>query len=89
MALDTRPEVITPLEALIRRTEMLCLDRGGEDGTESLATRCLRRLQQREVETSPASSGQVLIDLCSPSSSESSELRAIDIVDVIDLSRDG
>lgn len=87
-AVERRPEAITPLEALIRRTEMLQIDQGGEDGVESLASRCLRRLQQQEAETPVAPSGQKVIDLCSPYSSLSSESGAIDVADVIDLSRD-
>ncbi len=88
-AIERMYEATTPLEALIRRTEMLQLDHGGEDGVESLASRCLRRLQQKEAETPAAPSGQDVIDLCSPSSSASSESGASSVVDVIDLSSDG
>ena len=89
VASERMHEATTPLEALIRRTEMLHLDQGGDDGVESLASRCLRRLQQQEIEAPAAPSGQEIIDLCSPSSSDPSESGGLSVVDVIDLASDG
>ena len=94
-ASTTTPVATTPLEALIRRTEMLHID-GDDVEEESLASRMLRRLQEegeREGacggEGAPA--GEPVIDLCSESEEEEEEEEKTvdtDVVHIIDLASD-
>ena len=86
---EASPTALAHLEAIICRTEMLQI---GDSSSESLASRCLRRLQEQDANILPTTStAPEVIDLCSSSSTSPSPPSPASppSVECIDLSGDG